>query len=257
MRGELQATAESAAQHPSQKYVIVDYPSTPPQIKGLQFNSAQAAFLAGYFAAGMTRTGKIATFGGDKFATVTVFMDGFWEGVQYYNREHSAKVQLLGWDEPSQSGSFITPADFNNPDAGRQMTQTLQAQGADIVFPVAGGTGVGAMAQAKAKASGGKLNVIWVDDDGFYSNPDYSSVIMTSVIKGIASAVSTVVTAAAAGDFNTTNYVGTLANRGADLAPYHDFTSQVPASLDNELTAAQQNIINGTIKITSPSQPLP
>ncbi|WP_405021687.1 BMP family ABC transporter substrate-binding protein (plasmid) [Kitasatospora sp. NBC_00070] len=249
------ATLESAKQNPSQNYTIVDSQSTPPQIKGLQFNTAQGAFLGGYFAAGMTQTGKIATFGGAKFPSVTVYMDGFWEGAQYYNREHSTKVEVLGWDEPSQSGTFTNPQSFTDPEGGRQISQAFQEQGADIIFPVAGGTGIGALTQAKA--SNGKMNVIWVDNDGFYSNADYGSVIMTSVVKGIASAVSTVVTAAADGSFNATSYVGTLANHGTDLAPYHDFTSRVPTSLISELTATRQNIINGTIKLISPNQPAP
>ena len=66
----------------------------------------QDGFLGGYLAAGMTKTGKVATFGGAQFPTVTIYMDGFWDGVQYYNRKHSTNVQVLGWNEQTQKGAL-------------------------------------------------------------------------------------------------------------------------------------------------------
>ncbi|RAG84233.1 BMP family ABC transporter substrate-binding protein [Streptacidiphilus pinicola] len=247
------ATVASAKKNTSQHYAIVDNTSTAPQIKGLEFNTAQGAFLGGYFAAGMTKTGKVATFGGANYPTVTVYMDGFWEGVQYYNQKHGTHVQVLGWDEPSQHGTFDPTQSFTDQAGGKQIAATFQSEGADIVFPVAGGTGIGALAQAQS--SGGKLNAIWVDDDGFVSNPQYGSVIMTSVTKGIATAVSTSVQEAANGQFSATPFVGTLSNNGTGLAPYHDFASKVPASLTSEINTVKANIINGTIKIQSKNQP--
>lgn len=249
------ATVASAKKNPTQDYAIVDNTSTAPKIQGLQFNTAQGAFLGGYFAAGMTKTGKVATFGGANYPTVTVYMDGFWEGVQYYNQQHHTSVKVLGWNETTKQGTFDSTQSFTDEAGGKQIAATFQAEGADIIFPVAGGTGIGALAQAKA--SNGAMNAIWVDDDGFYSNPTYASVIMTSVTKGIASAVSTAVVAAAKGNFSSTSYIGTLANDGTGLAPYHDFSSKVPATLTTELATVKQDIISGKITITSKNQPTP
>lgn len=72
----------------------------------LLFNTAEAAYLAGYAAAGMTQSGKVATFGGIQIPSVTVFMDGFADGVDAYNKAKGTSVQLLGWDKASQTGSF-------------------------------------------------------------------------------------------------------------------------------------------------------
>ena len=246
------ATVASQKKNPTQDYAIVDN-TGGTNIQGLQFNTAQGAFLGGYFAAGMTKTGKVATFGGANFPTVTVYMDGFWEGVQYYNKVHHKSVQVLGWNETTQKGTFDPTQSFTDTAGGKQIAETFAGEGADIVFPVAGGTGIGAL--AAAQASNGKLNAIWVDDDGFFSNSSYASVIMTSVTKGIASAVTTAVEGAAKGTFTNTSYIGTLANDGTGLAPYHDFASQVPAALTNELATVKQGIINGTIVITSKNQP--
>jgi basic membrane protein A and related proteins len=245
------ATDAAAKAHPNQKFAIVDNASSGTNVRGIEYNTAQGAFLGGYLAAGMTKTGKVATWGGINLPTVDIYMDGFWEGVQYYNHQNGKSVQVLGWDETTQKGSFVNS--FTDQNAGKQLTATQANQGADIVFPVAGNAGLGALAQAKA--SGGSLNAIWVDTDGFVSAPQYGSVLISSVEKGIAATVSATVEAAAAGTFSATAYVGTLTNNGTGLAPYHDFASKVPASLTSQLDTIKSEIISGQIKITSKNQP--
>ena len=248
------ATAAAAKKNPNQDFAIVDNGSTGGTIKGLEFDTAQGAFLGGYFAAAMTKTGKVATFGGQNIPTVTVYMDGFWEGVQYYNQTQSKSVQVLGWNETTQQGTFDSSANqFADESGGEQMSETFEQQGADIVFPVAGGTGIGAL--AAAKASNGALNVIWVDNDGYLSNPTYQPYIMTSVTKGIAPAVQTAINDTYNGKFSSTPYIGTLANNGTGLAPFHDWSSKVPAALSTQLDTVKADIENGTIKITSKNQP--
>jgi basic membrane protein A and related proteins len=245
------ATTAGAKKYAGQKFAIVDSGSVAPSIKGLQFNTAQGAFLGGYLAAGMTKTGKVATFGGENIPPVTVYMDGYWEGVQYYNQQHHTKVQVLGWNEQTQKGTFDNS--FTDQNGGKAIAQTFAQQGADIVFPVAGGTGIGAL--AAAEASNGALNAIWVDTDGCSSNPTYCNVIMTSVLKGISAAVSTTVEQAAQGNFDTTSYIGTLANGGTALGDFHDWSSKIPAALTAELATVKQGIISGTIPIASKAQP--
>src|SRR6202034_662967 len=134
----------------------------------LVFNTVQDGFLGGYLAAGITKTGKVATFGGQELPTVTIYMDGYWDGVQYYNSKHGTHVQVLGWNEQTQKGSFT--GDFTNQTKGLTQTQTFISEGADIVFPVAGNVGLGAAkAVQQDDASGGKVNMMWVDTDGCVS----------------------------------------------------------------------------------------
>ncbi len=251
--GGLMADATTAASkaHTDQKFAIVDSSSVAPNIKGLEFNTAQGAFLGGYLAAGFSKSGKVATFGGLPIAPVTVYMDGFWEGVQYYNTKHGTHVQVLGWSETTQQGSFAQS--FTDQNAGKQLAQGFLAQGADIVFPVAGGTGLGALAEAQQ--SKGAMNAIWVDTDGYTAAPQYKSVLVTSVLKGIADAVTKAVETSSTGSFDATPYVGTLANGGTGLAPFHDFEGKVPAALTAELAQVKQDIISGTITIKSKAQP--
>ena len=104
-------TLAAAKKNPDIKFAIVDNndPKTYPAAKNLKplvFNTAQSSFLAGYLAAGMTKTKKLGTFGGAKIPTVTIFMDGFSQGVDYYNKQKSADVKVLGWDAAKQDGQF-------------------------------------------------------------------------------------------------------------------------------------------------------
>ena len=196
----------------------------------------------------------VATFGGQEFPTVTIYMDGFYDGVQYYNQKHGKNVQVLGWNEKTQNGSFT--GDFTNQTKGQTLTQTFISEGADIIFPVAGNVGLGAakaVQQADAAAGSQKVNMMWVDVDGCVSAPQYCKYFITSVQKGIVAAVSTAVTSTANGSFKGGNYVGTLANGGVALAPFHDFDSQVSSALKNELAQVKAgNLFSFSSYTTAP-----
>jgi basic membrane protein A len=242
----------AATANPTRQFAEVDNPSEASNMYGMQFNTAQGGFLGGMLAAGMSKTGKVATFGGAKIGPVTIYMDGFWEGVQYYNLKNHKNVQVLGWSEKDQSSGTFVPGDnpFGDLNGGESISNTFIQQGADVIFPVAGGSGLGA--GAAAAASGGKVKVIWVDTDGCQSAAQYCKYFLGSVTKGLGSAVKTYVLAAATGTVPTGNYVGTLANGGTGLAID---SKSIPAALLSQINAAKAAIIAGTIKITSPSQP--
>ena len=122
-----------------------------------------------------------------------------------------------------------------------------------MIFPVAGGAGLGA--GAAAQAAGGKVNLIWVDTDGCVSASQFCQYFISSVTKNLSGAVQTYVTAAAGGTFPTGNYVGDLKNEGTGLAPFNQFDSKVPADLKSELEKVKADIISGAITVKSPSQP--
>jgi basic membrane protein A and related proteins len=251
------ATQAAALADPKQKFAIVDcsyasfclstkpHPPIAHNITQLVYNTVQDAFLGGYLAAGMTKTGKVATFGGMKFGTVTIYEDGFWDGVQYYNKQHHTHVQVLGWSEPSQNGTFA--GSFTATAVGQTVTNTFIHDGADIIFPVAGLVGLGsAKAVQTANASGKHVAMFWVDTDGCISAATYCPFFITSVEKGLTTSVKAAVLSAAAGHSGG-SYIGTLANGGAVLGPFHDWSSKVPASLKSELKTLQQDIISGKI----------
>jgi basic membrane protein A len=241
-----------AKANPKVHYAEVDAPSTGPNVYGIQFNTAQGAFLGGYLAAAYSKTGKVATWGGLDIPPVTIYMDGFWEGVQYYNKQNHKNVQVLGWTEKNQKGGTFSQS-FTDQNKGKSISQTFINQGADVIFPVAGGAGLGA--GAAAQSSGGKVSVIWVDTDGCVSAAQYCKEFLSSVTKGLTTSVQAYLGLVGHGKFPTGSYVGTLKNGGTGLAPFHDYASKVPAALKAQLAKVKADIESGSIKITSPSQP--
>ncbi|GAB3601718.1 BMP family ABC transporter substrate-binding protein [Kineococcus gypseus] len=241
---------EVATANPDQSFAEIDSSSELENVYGLQYNTAEAAFLAGYLAAGMTQTGVVGTWGGLPIPPVTIFMDGFWEGVQHHNQQKGTNVRVLGWDENNPGGGTFANS-FVDQGAGRSITETLASQGADIVMPVAGQAGLGA--GAAAEAAGGSLNLIWVDTDGCVSAEQYCDYFMSSVTKNLTDSVRDYVLAAAEGEAPTGSYVGTLENEGVGLAPFNRFEDRVPAELKTELEQVRQGIVDGTIQITSPN----
>ena len=250
------ATKSQATANPDSHFAIIDFAYDPaiPNVKPIIYDTAQAAFLAGYLAAGSTKTGTVATFGGIKISTVTIFMDGYADGVKYYNEQKGKNVQLLGWDKEKQDGSFT--GDFLKQDVGKQLTQNFLDQGADIVMPVAGPVGKGAgAALMEAKAAGKDVKLIWVDSDGFLTAPEYKDIMLSSVMKKMGDAVEAAVKEDVDGKFSNTPYVGTLANDGVALAPFHDLDPQVPAELKSELERIEKDIADGKLKVESAASP--
>ncbi|MFF7246534.1 BMP family protein [Embleya sp. NPDC008237] len=245
------ATKAAASAHKDQKFAIVDSSSIEPNVQGLQFNTAEAGFLGGYLAAGYSKSGKVATFGALPIPPVTVFMDGYVQGVKYYNQTKGKNVQVIGWDDVKGDGSLA--GKFDSPADGERIANDFIAQGADVIMPVAGQTGLGAA--SAVQKSGGKASVIWVDQDGYESAAQYKTVFLSTVTKDIKAQVFNAVKAAANNQFTTKSTIGTLANNGVGLAPFHDFDSKVPADLKSELTAVKADIVSGKIKITSKNQP--
>lgn len=255
------ATGNAAQANEDIDFAIVDStaqdadgnPIELDNVKPIEFNTAEAAFLAGYLAAGMTETGKVATYGGMDIPTVTIFMDGYVDGVAHYNETHGTNVEVLGWNKDSQSGSII--ASFEDQSKGKAVSDEFYNAGADIVMPVAGPVGAGTLASAK---EGEGRMVIWVDADGYETNSsdaEAQSVILTSVMKLMGEAVQDVTSEGSEGSFDNSPYVGTLENGGVGLAPFHDFEDKVPEELKGELDTLTQEIIDGTVTVESEAAP--
>ncbi len=245
------ATADQAAANPDIDFAIVDEVVDGPNVKSIVFDTAQAAFLAGYLAAGVTQTGVVATFGGGNQPPVTLFMDGFVDGVAKYNETHGTAVTVLGWNKETQDGLFT--GDFEDINKGLVTTTSLIDQGADVILPVAGQVGEGA---ASAALDSGKALIIWVDSDGYETLPaEYRPVVLTSVLKNTGDAVVEIARSAQTGDFDNSPYIGTLDNGGVGIAPFYDLAGRVDAELQGEIDQLRADIISGALEVTSPSTP--
>ncbi|WP_166879580.1 BMP family protein [Salinibacterium sp. ZJ450] len=245
------ATSEAAGQNPDIHFAIVDEFVDGENIKPIVFDTAQAAFLAGYLAAGVSQTGIVGTFGGGNQPPVTLFMDGYVDGVAHYNDVHGTAVAVIGWDKATQNGAFT--GDFENTSLGKTTTEGMLDQGADVILPVAGQVGEGA---AAAILERGNASLIWVDNDGYETLPeDFRPIVLTSILKNTQDAVVEIVGKDIEGDFSNEPFIGTLENGGVDIAPFHDRAPLVSAELAAEIDQLRADIIDGTITVTSPATP--
>jgi basic membrane protein A and related proteins len=245
------ATKEAANANPDTPFTIVDYAYadgdiTNNNVLGQVFNTDEAAFLAGYLAAGTTKTGKVGTFGGINIPPVTIFMDGFYYGVQKYNADNGTNVEVLGWDPKKQKGLFTE--NFESLDDGRTFAQNLVDEGADIVMPVAGPVGLGSAALASELGTD-KLMIIGVDSDQFLSDTANAGVYLTSVLKNMDVTTFNAIQSVVDGTFEGGVTVGTLENGGVGLAPFHDMESAVPAELAAQLETIKAGIIDGSVSV--------
>ena len=244
------ATEKAAKANPDQPFSIVDFAYDPPlsNVLGQVYATDQAAFLAGYLAAGMTQSKIVGTFGGINIPPVTIFMDGFAKGVDHWNAEKGDSVVVLGWDPAAREGLFTN--NFDNLDDGRAFAQNLYDEGADIVLPVAGPVGLGSATLADELGID-KLKIIGVDADLYFTDTERQHVYLTSVTKRMDATVHQVIERTMNGEFEGGLLVGTLENGGVDLAPFHDMDALVPDELKAELSAIRAGIIDGSIAVSN------
>lgn len=251
------ATLTAAQANTEQNFALIDSALSDPEtfepisldnVKPLLYNTQEAAFLAGYVAAGTTKTGTVATFGGQPYPSVTIFMDGFVDGVAKYNEDNKAEVKVIGWNKEDQKGSFTET--FEELPKGKELTEQLISQGADIIMPVAGPVGEGAMAAA---AEHENTYVIGVDTDAFVKYTQYQDLLLTSVLKAMDQSVFDTIKAAEGGAWDATPYVGTLENGGVGLADFHNLTEVVPSEVKSAVETLKAEIIAGSLVVESVS----
>ncbi len=247
------AAGEAAIANPDIEFVSIDdvvdndFDGTTDaeNIKPIIFDTAQAAFLAGYASASYSTAKKVGTFGGMNFPTVSIFMDGFKQGVEYWNEEQGDTVEVLGWDGTDGvfTGGFAANQDAINA------AQGLVDQGVDVLLPVGGP--IYQSAASVIRDSGREIALLGVDADVYETDPTVADLLLTSIRKAIDVGVTEAVLAAGVGEFDNSPFIGTLENEGVGLAPFHDFESKVSPDLQAQLDEIAAGIIDGSIPVES------
>lgn len=249
------ATQIAAAENPNEDFVIVDNQYTPAMnnVLALSYDTNQDAFLGGYLAAAMSKSGKVGTFGGENVPADTIYMDGWVAGVRYYDQLKHKHVVVLGWTPKrgrplnSFAGSGLFTLSSTNQADGRTYALSEIQNGADVIFPVVSDEVAVGAAESVMEDRG--VTMEWAGTDGCVSHPSYCPLFLTSVTKGVTTSVSRAVLRAASGSFAGGNYVGTLANGGVALAPYHTFANVIPSSVQKEISKLRRQIGAGAISV--------
>ncbi len=161
-----------AADYPDTKFVIIDAVVDAPNVKSVVFNEEQGSYLVGMLAAMASQTGTVSFVGGMDIPLIRKFACGYAEGAKSVNPDINVIANMTG----------TTPAAWNDPVKGTELTLAQKSQGSDVVFQAAGGTGVGVL---QAAADNDMLG-IGVDANQNYMHPGQ---ILTSMLKRVDVAV--------------------------------------------------------------------
>jgi basic membrane protein A len=243
------ATATNAAANPDITWTIVDFAYDPeiPNVRGLIYQTDEAAFAAGYLAAGVSQSGIIGTYGGLNIPTVSIFMDGMAKGVAHYNEAKGTDVAVLGWDVEAEDGNFTGTFDPADP-LVRGACESLLDEGADIILPVGGAINLPCGTAIQDRGIDAAL--IGVDQDAFFAGPpELQDVWLVTIEKGLAIQVTRSIHDHAAGMWAPGVTVGTLDNDGVGLSEYHSWADRVPAELDAEVQQILADIASGALTL--------
>ena len=158
-----------APDYPDTKFAIIDVNWLDhPNVRQIAFNEHEGSYLVGMLAGMASESGTVSFVGGMDIPLIRRFGCGYAQGVKAVNADATIIQNMTG----------TTPAAWNDPVKGGELTRTQISQGSDVVFAAAGGTGVGVLQTA---ADEGILS-IGVDSNQNYLHPGK---VLTSMLKRV------------------------------------------------------------------------
>jgi basic membrane protein A and related proteins len=235
--------ATVAAQYPDTSFAIVDSSVADTGLKnatGLLFAANEGSYLAGVAAALKTTTNHVGFVGGVDTGLIHNFEVGYVAGAKAVKPDITVDVQYI-----SPEGDFTG---FNDPAKGGIVAQGMYDAGADIVFQVAGGSGLGVFQAAAAS----KKRAIGVDSDQYNTvdDPALQAVIMTSMLKRVDNGVQAFIDSFVDGNVKGgQDVVNDLSTEGVGLSTTGGFIDDIKGQIDDY----RQKIIDGDIKVPTAS----
>ncbi|SFV01792.1 BMP family lipoprotein [Alicyclobacillus macrosporangiidus] len=231
-----EAVKQVAPQYPNTKFLIIDDPITDiNNVTSAMFKTEQCGYLVGALAGlmekrsdiqGLNPQNVLGVVGGQKIPPVDSYIAGFLQGVKKTDPDAQVIVKYVN--------------SFNDQAGGSQVAQTEIAGGADIVFQVAGGSGIGVINAAKSAG----VFAIGVDADQNYVAPN---TVIVSALKGVDTATYDVIKDTLNNQFKPGVQDFDLANNGVGISKT---TSVVPADIVNQVNDLANQIKNGSLTVS-------
>jgi basic membrane protein A and related proteins len=190
-----------AADYPETMFAIVDMVVDQPNVQSIVFSEHEGSYLVGMAAAMTSQTGTVSFVGGMDVPLIRKFACGYAQGAKAVNPDITVIANMTG----------TTPSAWNDPSRGAEIARSQVAQGSDVVYAAAGGTGVGVL---QAAADAGVFS-IGVDSNQNYMHPGS---VLTSMLKQVDVAVYDAFASFAEGAFEPGIKVMSLANDGVGFA---------------------------------------
>ena len=222
--------SEVAPDYPDTKFALIDMVVDAPNVRSVVFNEHEGSYLVGMMAAMASETDTVGFIGGMDIPLIRKFACGYAQGVQAVNPDAKIVANMTG----------TTPAAWNDPVKGSELTKAQISQGADVVYAAAGGTGVGVLQTA---ADEGILS-IGVDSNQNYMHPGQ---VLTSMLKRVDNAVYDAMSSGT--DLETGINVMGIANGGIDYALDDDNASLVSDEMKAAVEKAKEEIGSGELTV--------
>lgn len=226
--GDVLATV--APDYPDTKFAIIDMVVEQPNVRSVVFTEEQGSYLVGMMAAMASKTGTVGFIGGMDIPLIRKFACGYVQGVKAVNPDAKVIQNMTG----------TTPAAWNDPVKGGELAKSQKAQGADVIYAAAGGTGIGVL---QAAADEGILS-IGVDSNQNHLHPGK---VLTSMLKRVDNAVYDAFTAGT--DLEPGIHVMDLAAHGVGYALDDNNRPLVSKEMEDQVNAAIDKINAGEIKV--------
>ncbi len=219
-----------APDFPDTKFAIIDMVVDQPNVRSVVFNEHEGSYLVGVLAAMASESGTVGFVGGMDIPLISKFACGYVQGVKSVNPDATVIQNMTG----------TTPAAWNDPVKGGELTRAQIAQGADVVYAAAGGTGIGVLQTA---ADEGILS-IGVDSNQNHLHPGQ---VLTSMLKRVDVAVYNAFTAGM--ELETGFSVLGLAEEGVGYALDENNENLITDEMRAAVDAAAASIIAGDIVV--------
>jgi basic membrane protein A len=219
-----------APDFPDTKFAIVDGFVEQPNVRTILFTEHEGSYLVGMLAAMASQSGTVGFVGGMDIPLIRRFGCGYAQGVKAVKPDATVILNMTG----------TTPAAWNDPVKGGEIAKAQIAQGADVVYAAAGGTGVGVL---QAAADAGKLS-IGVDSNQNHLHPGS---VLTSMLKRVDNAVYEAFTAGT--ELQTGIAVMNLASDGVGYALDDNNAALITAEMKAAVDAAAEQIKSGQLPV--------
>lgn len=230
-----------APKYPNKKFIIYDVSVNYDKcdcknVYSVLYKQNEGSYLAGYYAGLMTKTGIIGAVGGQDIPVINDFIVGYKQGAKDARADTQVIVQYAGgWNDPAK---------------GKELALAMYQQGADIVFQVAGGTGVGVFQAAQEV---GKY-AIGVDSDQAViiaeTNPEQAKFILTSMMKNVDNSLYRALKLDREGKlpYGKAESLG-VAEGGVGLARNKYYDEATPADVKAKIDQAEKDLLEGKIQV--------
>ncbi|MBV8125096.1 MAG: BMP family ABC transporter substrate-binding protein [Paucibacter sp.] len=226
------AVQKVAKEFPKVHFVLIDGVAQGANVESVTFREDEGSYLVGVAAAMASKSKKLGFIGGVDIPLIRTFACGYAQGAKAVNPKVEVFSNMVG----------TTAQAWNDPAKGGELARAQFERGADVVFAVAGGSGLGALATAAEK---GKMG-IGVDSNQNYLHPGS---MLTSMVKHVDNAVYDSFTSMKNGTWKAGVTAKGLKEGGVDWALDKDNRKLITPEIEKRVLGARKDIIDGKVKV--------